>query len=56
MNNIFTIFFAALLAVVAAHNVQAAEINLLNATYDTTRHLYTKVSGFKNRVNILINI
>ena len=45
MNNIFTIFFAALLAVVAAHNVQAAEINLLNATYDT------EVSQFFMSVN-----
>ena len=40
MNYIYTIFIGALLAVLASSNLQAAEINLLNASYDTTRHLY----------------
>jgi len=41
MNKNFTnIVFAAVLAVLAASEVRAAEINLLNVSYDPTRELY----------------
>ncbi len=41
MKNKFTnIVFAAVLAVLAASEVRAAEINLLNVSYDPTRELY----------------
>ncbi|MGZ5620989.1 MAG: sulfate ABC transporter substrate-binding protein, partial [Methylobacter sp.] len=41
MKNRFTnILFAAVLAVLAAGEVHAAEINLLNVSYDPTRELY----------------
>ena len=40
MNNIFTIFFAAVLAVLAASNVQAADVKLLNVSNDPTREFF----------------
>jgi len=39
------IVFAALLAVAAAGEVRAAEINLLNVSYDPTRELYKEYNG-----------
>jgi sulfate/thiosulfate-binding protein len=39
-NNFFTIIFAAALAVLAAGHAYAAEIKLLNVSYDPTRELY----------------
>ena len=44
MNNIFTIFFAAVLAVLAASNVQAADVKLLNVSYDPTRELFKEIN------------
>ena len=40
MNNIFTIFVAAVLAVSAASNVQAADVKLLNVSNDPTREFF----------------
>ena len=40
MNNIFTIFVAAVLAVSAANNVQAADVKLLNVSNDPTREFF----------------
>jgi len=46
MKSKFTnIVFAALLAVAAAGEVRAAEINLLNVSYDPTRELYKEYNG-----------
>ena len=39
-NNFFNIVFAAVLAVLAAGNAHAAEVKLLNVSYDPTRELY----------------
>jgi sulfate transport system substrate-binding protein len=39
-NNFVTIVFAAVLAVLAAGNAQAKDLNLLNVSYDPTRELY----------------
>ena len=39
-NKFTTIIFAAVLAVLAANEVHAAELNLLNVSYDPTRELY----------------
>ena len=39
-NNFFTVIFAAVLAVLAANNAHAADIKLLNVSYDPTRELY----------------
>ena len=39
-NKFFAIFIAVALAVLVGSNVQAGEESLLNASYDTTRHLY----------------
>jgi sulfate transport system substrate-binding protein len=39
-NNFFNIVFAAVLTVLAAGNAHAAEVNLLNVSYDPTRELY----------------
>ena len=39
-NNFFNILFATLLVVLAAGSVQAADVNLLNVSYDPTRELY----------------
>ena len=44
MNNIFTIFVAAVLAVSAASNVQAADVKLLNVSYDPTRELFKEIN------------
>ena len=40
MNNMFTIFVAAVLAVSAASNVQAADVKLLNVSNDPTREFF----------------
>ncbi|HEY8097500.1 MAG TPA: sulfate ABC transporter substrate-binding protein [Methylobacter sp.] len=46
MKNKFTnIVFAAVLAVLAASEVRAAEINLLNVSYDPTRELYKQYNA-----------
>ena len=44
MNNIFTIFVAAVLAVSAASNVQAADVKLLNVSNDPTRELFKEIN------------
>ena len=44
MNNIFTIFVAAVLAVSAASNVQAADVQLLNVSNDPTRELFKEIN------------
>jgi sulfate transport system substrate-binding protein len=44
MNNIFTIFVAAVLAVSAASNVQAADVQILNVSYDPTRELFKEIN------------
>ena len=44
MNNIFTIFVAAVLAVSAASNVQAADVQILNVSNDPTRELFKEIN------------
>ena len=44
MNNIFTIFVAAVLAVSAASNVQDAEVQILNVFNDPTRELFKEIN------------
>ena len=44
MNNIFTIFVAALLAVLASGNVQAADVQILNVSNDPTRELFKEIN------------
>ena len=44
MNNIFTIIFAAVLAVLAASNVQAADVQILNVSNDPTRELFKEIN------------
>ena len=44
MNNIFTIFVAAVLAVSAASNVHAADVQILNVSYDPTRELFKEIN------------
>ena len=39
-NNFLNIVFAAVLAVLAAGNAHAADVKLLNVSYDPTRELY----------------
>jgi len=45
-NNFFTIFLAAVLAALAAGNAHAADVNLLNVSYDPTRELYKSTTRF----------
>jgi sulfate transport system substrate-binding protein len=44
MNNIYTIFVAALLAVLASGNVQAADVQILNVSNDPTRELFKEIN------------
>ena len=44
MNNIFTIFVAAVLAVSAASNVQAEDVQILNVSNDPTRELFKEIN------------
>ena len=44
MNNIFTIFVAAVLAVSAASNVHAADVQILNVSNDPTRELFKEIN------------
>jgi sulfate transport system substrate-binding protein len=44
MNNIYTIFVAALLAVLASSNVQAADVQILNVSNDPTRELFKEIN------------
>ena len=44
MNNIYTIFVAALLAVLASGNVQAADVQILNVSNDPTRKLFKEIN------------
>ncbi|MEY3786526.1 MAG: hypothetical protein RLZ75_731 [Pseudomonadota bacterium] len=44
MNSMFTIFFAAVLAVLAASNVQAADVQILNVSNDPTRELFKEIN------------
>ncbi len=44
MNNIFTILVAAVLAVSAASNVQAADVQILNVSNDPTRELFKEIN------------
>ena len=39
-NNLLKLVFAASLSILANNNSQAADINLLNVSYDPTRELY----------------
>jgi sulfate/thiosulfate transport system substrate-binding protein len=43
-NNFFNMTFAAILAVLAVGNVAAADVSLLNVSYDPTRELYKEYS------------
>ncbi len=44
MNNIYTIFVAAVLAVLASSNVQAADVQILNVSNDPTRELFKEIN------------
>ena len=44
MNNMFTIFVAAVLAVSTASNVQAADVQILNVSNDPTRELFKEIN------------
>ncbi|MEI6544387.1 MAG: sulfate ABC transporter substrate-binding protein, partial [Methylococcales bacterium] len=39
-NNFYKLLFAASLSILATSNIQAAEVKLLNVSYDPTRELY----------------